>query len=122
MDILDKQLDDLIAYTLETEAIVTPAQKKEAWEKLYAKASQQVILAPYAVPPQPAPRRLQGWWGDVVRLMDEMHLFLSDESRFHRAAVKREALYVSKLNPAFNGSEQALMRFFPTAYVHLSMI
>lgn len=122
MDTLDKQLDDLIAYTLETQVIVTPAQKREAWDKLYAKASQQVILAPYAVPPQPAPRKLQGWWGGVVRLMDEMHLFLSDESRFRRAADRREALYVSRVSMAFNGSEQALMRFFPTAYVHLSMV
>ncbi len=121
MDLRDNQLDELIAYTLDMESTVTPAQKRLAWEKLQSRASQQVILAPYGIAPEPCRRERTGLQWGLLKLLANIRSFLMDETRFHRAAETREALYTLKLNRTFMGSEQAMMSFFPTAYIHLSM-
>lgn len=114
MDTRTDPIDDLIAYSLELETVVTSAQKARAWERLQASAAQQVILAPYAIAPRaasPAPDPL----ARLKNLVLGLGMFLlSDEAGYQRAATSREALYHY---PFINviGSEQ-------TAHFHSTML
>lgn len=114
MDTRTDPIDDLIAYSLEMETVVTSAQKARAWERLQAGAAQQVILAPYAIAPRaavPSP----DLFTRLRNLVSGLALFLfSDEAGYHRAATSREALYHY---PFINviGSEQ-------TAHFHSTML
>jgi hypothetical protein len=97
MDIPSKHLDDAIAYTIEAQTAVTPAQKDRAWAKLQQKAAQQVILAPYAVPPRIQKRQtpvievLIGW------IRSGIYLLVTDETMYQRAAHRRNTLHMHRI-------------------------
>lgn len=124
MDIPNKHLDDTIAYSLETQTVITPAQKNRAWEKLKEKAEQQVILVPYAVPPSHSlldgssidPAFSLSWW--VRRLFS---LLITDEAMYHRAALRRDTLLRLAYASTPNGS-QVVIRFHMTDIMRYGLL
>lgn len=91
MGLSDKQLDELIRLTVQTQSAVTPRQKQAAREKLLRKAAQQAMLVPYAAPPAsstPAPN-----WLDRIR--HTLYALLIEEHRYHRAAHNRHFMPIT---------------------------
>jgi hypothetical protein len=89
MDTPHNHLEDCIAFALETETVVTPAQKKQAWDKLQEKAIQQVQLAPYAIPPHRPIPRFRKWENGLVLIARCLSFLLTDEAGYERAATNR---------------------------------
>lgn len=89
MDTPHNRLENCIAFALETETVVTPVQKKQAWDKLQEKAMQQVQLAPYAIPPRQQILHLRKWENSLVLIARCLSFLLTDESGYERAATNR---------------------------------
>jgi hypothetical protein len=89
MDTPNNRLDDRIALALETETLVSSAQKRRAWEKLQARASHQVQLAPYAISPRIQPPRHSRWESGFLFLGRCLSFLLTDETGYQRAATNR---------------------------------
>jgi hypothetical protein len=89
MAIRDNQLDDAIALVLETETILTVRQKQAAWERLRDQAVQQVILAPYAIPPYPPVARRSRLFQAAIGVARVLAVLLTDDNIYHRAAASR---------------------------------
>lgn len=107
MDIPDRQVDNAIAYSLDT--VVTPAQKSRAWEKLQKQAAQQVMLAPYAVEPRTPLNHKNASFSDmlVVWVRRGIDMLITDEAMYQRAARRRENLQrMPYLAIATSGSQQ----------------
>lgn len=107
MDTPNNRLDDHIALALETETLVTSLQKKRAWEKLQAKASHQVQLAPYAVPPRISETHPSKWESAITFVIRCLSFLVTDEAGYQRAATNR---YIADRYPFITliGSEQVI--------------
>jgi hypothetical protein len=120
MDTPNNRLDDQIAFALETESIINAARKKQTWEKLQAKASKQVILAPYAIPPRrvaPPPGILENLTSVLARCLS---FLFTDEAGYQRAANSRYRIdkyhFVNRLGP------EQVMHFHATTFLQFKMV
>ena len=120
MDTPNNRLDNQIAFALETESVINAARKKQTWEKLQARASKQVILAPYAIPPRrvaPRPSILESLTLIIAR---SLSFLLTDEAGYQRAADSRYHIdkyhFVTRL-----GSEQVI-HFHATTFLQFKMV
>jgi hypothetical protein len=123
MDIPSKHLDDTIAYSIETQTVVSTAQKQRAWEKLQSKAAQQVILAPYAVSPRThssrQPTLIASVVGYVRRVFD---LLITDEAVYHRAASRRSMMHRMPYAVATISGTQQVARFHMSDILRYSVL
>jgi hypothetical protein len=102
----NRQLDANITAALESEAVITRAQREAAWASVRARAAQQVILAPYAIPPRRPPRlslpaRL------LLAVRRTLALTATDSIPYDRAALQRDSLQRATWipgRPAFSSS------------------
>jgi hypothetical protein len=87
----NNMLDDQIAFTLQTDTVVTPDQKARAWEVVRARANEQTMLAPISTAPviEPAP----SWQNLARRALAEVVALFVDDRRFCRAAYSRCAIW-----------------------------
>jgi hypothetical protein len=84
----DSYLDALIEAALKTDAIVTPRQKRRAWERLEQRASQQTIWPPLVEPRTSFAGTLRM---ACVRVLRGLAIFLVDEGSYQRAYDERRA-------------------------------
>ncbi len=115
MAIRDNQLDDVIALVLETQTVINPRQKIVAWNQVRDQAEQQVMLAPYAIPPcPPVPRRAR-WRQLCTNLLRRFAVLLTDDSVYHRAAATR---HFSGVTHTIGG--EVIIHYYPlrSAYRH----
>lgn len=93
MGIPNRHLDDSVAFALETETVVTKAQKEAAWHKVRQRAAEQVMLTPYVI--APAPRRpALSWWARMTGAAQRaLSLTVTDASVYDRAAVRRQTMH-----------------------------
>jgi hypothetical protein len=89
MDTPNNHLDDRIALALETETLITSFQKRRAWEKLQAKASHQVQLTPYAIPPRVQAPRLSKLESGILFVARCLSFLVTEEAGYQRAAMNR---------------------------------
>ena len=108
MDIPNNELDDEIAYALKSQVVVNPAHKQAAWDRLEKAAVQQVILAPYAVPPKISHRHsmLVTLWEGLIQCFAAL---CTDEASFQRAASTRQNRYAYMTY--FGGPYQSILHF-----------
>jgi hypothetical protein len=92
----DNQLDDLVAGALRS-TVVTPAQKRDAWERLRERAAAQSMLPPVVAvhaceTPAPARTRLLRRTAAICRsVIDWWAWVLLDDTRYDRALRQRHA-------------------------------
>lgn len=86
----NRELDASITAALESETIITRAQREAAWASLRARAAQQVILVPYAVPPRRQQPRLSLLARLLLAARRGLALTVTDSVRYDRAAIRRE--------------------------------
>ena len=95
MGIPNQQFDEFLEHALKTDTTVTRRQRDAAWERLYQRAVEQVILPPYAIPPDPVSTPM----GLVDRLVAGCVRMLSalviDEDPYQRAASHRDSLAIT---------------------------
>lgn len=99
-DLVDNALDDTISAALQTESIITPAQKARAWERTRRRAAAQFMLPPelaydgtrrYAVNViAPANESLLDRLSDSLRRLTRLFL---DERGFERARQQNVHVY-----------------------------
>jgi hypothetical protein len=114
MGIPGNEFDNAIHYSIDTQTMVTTAQKRRAWEQLQQQAARQVILAPYGVPPRTAkaPRTfnnmLLGW------LRRGLNMLIMDETVYERASHRRDILHRTPYALATPTCAQQVLRFHMT--------
>jgi hypothetical protein len=84
----DSYLDALIEAALKTDAIVTPRQKRRAWERLEQRAAQQTIWPPLVEPKTSFVGTLRLAFTRVRRCLA---ILLVDEGGYERARRERVA-------------------------------
>ena len=122
MAIPNRHLDDSIAFALETETVVTKAQKKAAWHKVRERAAQQVMLAPYAIAPATRRPALSLWARMTGAAQRALSFTVTDSSVYDRAAVRRQAMH--RYNPPGNRvsfSSQVIFFYHPGTLIRVGL-
>jgi len=96
MAICDSQVDDAIALVLETQTIVSTRQKATVWEQVRQQAAQQVMLAPYAVPPSPPVPRHARLYQNAIGFVRSCVVILIDDRVYRRAAALRHVVCMTQ--------------------------